>query len=229
MIVGLKNNCSALLKAARQAFIDFPNEVSVFEFTDSRQILRQTKYLEISGNNLPSAWNTVTGFAMVRRVGIRYKDKKKSNKQKDAAKKAQKTSKYVCCVPCQTVMPTNEPLLTKSGKQRVSNAVYFDQTAYYAIVKPVENVQKVAQMIQNHWNIENKLHRNKDVVLNEDGNKIKNKNVVANLSSIFNFVLNVCVFHGIKSLTIAIEKYANQPLALFALMISTNNYKVNRE
>ncbi len=37
MIVGLKNNCSALLKAARQAFIDFPNEVSVFEFTDSRQ------------------------------------------------------------------------------------------------------------------------------------------------------------------------------------------------
>ncbi len=63
MIVGLKNNCSALLKAARQAFIDFPNEVSVFEFTDSRQIQRQTKYLEISGNNnLPSAWNTVTVF-----------------------------------------------------------------------------------------------------------------------------------------------------------------------
>ncbi len=55
-------------------------------------------------------------------------------------------------------------------------------------------MSKVAQMIQNHWNMENKLHRNKDVVLNDDGNKIKNKNVVANLSSIFNFVLNVVCF-----------------------------------
>ncbi len=39
-------------------------------------------------------------------------------------------------------MPTNEPLLTKSGKQRVSNAVYFDQTAYYAISKARRKCQK---------------------------------------------------------------------------------------
>ena len=151
MIVGLKKNCSTLLRSAQQAFIDFPDKVSVFELTDSRQIYRQTKYLEVNGDSLPSLWKTVTGFAMVRRVGIRFKDKKKSNKQKEAAKKSQKTAKNADGVPlCLEVMPTNEPLLTKSGKTRVSNAVSFDQTAYYAIVKPVENVQKVALIIQNH-------------------------------------------------------------------------------
>ncbi len=122
-----ENNCFFLLKAARQAFIDFPNEVSVFEFTDSRQIQRQTKYLvRLVATTFPQHGIQLLVLLAVFYGSLAYDTKTRKNQtsKKDGAKKSPKASKYVCCVPCQTVMPTNEPLLTKSGKQRVSNAVF---------------------------------------------------------------------------------------------------------
>ncbi len=79
-------------------------------------------------------------------------------------------------------------------------------------------------MVQKHWNIENKLHRNKDVIFNEDKNKVVTNNVAANLSLILNFVLNTITFIGMTP-TLAIERFANQIHDTHTLIATMNKFQ----
>ncbi len=59
------------------------------------------------------------------------------------------------------------------------------------------------QGIRGHWGIENLLHREKDVLHNEDGNGIKIQNGPVNMSIISSFAINIHRNNNYKSLTLA--------------------------
>ena len=83
-----------------------------------------------------------------------------------------------------------------------------------------------AAVVQDHWKIENLLHRAKDVELNEDKHKIKDKNIASNLSQVFNFALNILTFTNQPSVKHACEALANDVNALFGLVATTKKYNL---
>ena len=250
MVVGVKTNCSALLSSAVQAFSAQTACLDVLTETDKRKITRETAVISVNSSTLPKIWQkSVVGFIRVKRSGIRYnssKITKKEKKRKEKAAKAAKRDKKTVLPATQhqpapiavAVLPELEsptptlsktlPILNKKGeitnKTRSKNAVYFEETAYYAITKQGISAKKAATVCQGHWSIEG-LHRFKDVQFNEDKNRIKNKNVASALSQIFNYTLNIFTFTGQKSVKIAIETLANNITALFDMVATTKNYQ----
>ncbi|NER01113.1 MAG: ISAs1 family transposase [Cyanothece sp. SIO2G6] len=64
--------------------------------------------------------------------------------------------------------------------------------------------------IRGHWGIENLLHREKDVLHNEDGNHVKIENGPSNMSMISAFAININRKDDNRSLTdIQVENRAN--------------------
>lgn len=57
------------------------------------------------------------------------------------------------------------------------------------------------QGIRQHWAIENRLHRVKDMVHGEDGNRIKTKNGPINMSIISSTAINIHRMNGSTSIT----------------------------
>lgn len=56
-------------------------------------------------------------------------------------------------------------------------------------------------MIRAHWLIENRVHWVKDVVLQEDSSRIRNKNTSAIFSIFRSIILNLVTLHGNKEVT----------------------------
>ena len=111
-------------------------------------------------------------------------------------------------------------------KEKSKNAVQFEETAYYAIVKQKLTAKQGADVCLKHWGIEG-MHRAKDVNFNEDKNRIKNPSIASNLSQIFNYALNILVLTGQKSVTIATEILSNKIKRLFDLVATVKNYLTN--
>lgn len=65
-------------------------------------------------------------------------------------------------------------------------------------------------MIRSHWGIENRLHWVKDVIFNEDGNRIRGKNAPENLSMLKNIAMNLYRHHGYDSMKHAIIRFSNK-------------------
>jgi predicted transposase YbfD/YdcC len=214
MVVGLKGNCSALLSYAEAAF-ESADSLESEEEEDARGIKRITTVLTTEPDKMGENWQQVSQIVRVKRTGIRYKGKKKSKKKSKKKKKKQETA-----APAVTPLPVPS---TQTGVPRSKNAVYFEQTSYYAVVKRQIDNKTAATVIKQHWGIEG-MHRAKDVQYNEDNNKIKNKKLAPNLSQIFNFTLNIFTLTGQKSITKATEDLANRFEDLFILIANTNKY-----
>lgn len=75
----------------------------------------------------------------------------------------------------------------------------------------------MAQGIRGHWGIENRLHWVKDMIFNEDRNKIRCPKIAANLSLMFNFALNLMRDLGFDSIKFATEHFANRVKELYNL------------
>src|SRR5512143_3642294 len=73
------------------------------------------------------------------------------------------------------------------------------ETAYYLSSMALTAAQ-AAQIIRNHWGIENRLHYVRDVTLNEDASRIRrNPGIFALLRS---FALNLLRFNGITNISL---------------------------
>lgn len=67
-----------------------------------------------------------------------------------------------------------------------------------------------AKGIREHWCIENKLHRVKDVFQNEDNSLIEEKRIAANLSLIKSVTISLFRLHGYLSIKKALERFRNR-------------------
>jgi hypothetical protein len=209
MVVGLKGNCKTLLSYAEDVFAT-QNDLKCSEEIDTRGIKRVTSIVNTDPTKMGENWQNVSQIVCIKRSGVRYKSKPTGKKKK----KKESKGKAAIILP---VPPT------KTNTVRSKNAVYFEQTSYYAVVKCELDDIKAATIIKKHWGIE-AMHRSKDVQYNEDKNKIKDNKLSPNLSQIFNFVLNIFTLTGQKSITEATEDLANRLNLLFELISTTNKY-----
>ena len=99
------------------------------------------------------------------------------------------------------------------------------QTAYFFVKGTVPSAQAAAALVRRHWQIENGLHRTKDVIYHEDKNRIRNKERAANWSLLLNITFNSFIFMGFKSVTIAIERLANKVQELYHFTTQTHYEK----
>jgi hypothetical protein len=212
--------------------------------TDTRKITRTTEVFSVTPSELPTAWVGVKAVLRVHRKGIRY-SKKSANRKKKGGK-----LKSVRPVPApppiapnavdsSTALPQNPPNpdanlpilaaavsteLEPVLKSTLRKGIPFEETAYSICIGEVPTAPIAAQSVQEHWGIENKIHRHKDVTFNEDRTKIKDKSIAANLSQIFNFSLNLFTCLGLKSLKYGIEMYAHDTKFLLAALNSIHLY-----
>lgn len=92
------------------------------------------------------------------------------------------------------------------------------QTAYY-ISSVSSNAFMYYDCIRSHWQIENNLHRVKDVSMMEDACKIRSAQGPQNLSLIRNIAINIFRLHKYKSITRAIRLVANNISKIKQLLI----------
>lgn len=80
----------------------------------------------------------------------------------------------------------------------------YNSKAYYISNRTDLTAKEFHEGIRGHWGIENGLHYEKDVVLNEDKNRIKNKSSAVIVSTFNSFAINflrMIGFNGIKDAT----------------------------
>jgi predicted transposase YbfD/YdcC len=74
-----------------------------------------------------------------------------------------------------------------------------------------DDARHIAEGLRSHWDIENKLHYTKDVVMREDAASTANKPAAANLALLRNFAFNILKTKN-KSIKQATEIFANYNL-----------------
>lgn len=97
----------------------------------------------------------------------------------------------------------------------------FDERSFYVLSKPINNAAIVANIIQGHWCIENKLHWVKDVNLKEDDMTLRNPKNVAVLAYLNNAAINILKFAGYKPTKDTFAKFANKVKELNKLFYPT--------
>ncbi len=104
-------------------------------------------------------------------------------------------------------------------KKPTHKARSYEKTHYYILSRPMESAQQAASLIRNHWCIENRLHWVKDVLMNEDGNRIRDEQAAKNVSLLKNMVLNVIKAKGFSSLKDTTERYAHNIKELYSWIL----------
>jgi predicted transposase YbfD/YdcC len=93
----------------------------------------------------------------------------------------------------------------------------FEQVRYY-ISSLRTSASGFLERIQEHWQIENRVHWIKDVVLGEDRHRLYQRNSVAVWSWLRTMTINLSRLAGFESLTAAIDALAHDLPALFAFL-----------
>lgn len=86
---------------------------------------------------------------------------------------------------------------------------YFKKHFYISSLRN-NNAMFFSKGIRSHWEIENNLHRVKDVIQNEDDSLIVEKRISANLSLIKSVAISVFRTQGYRSIKYALERYRNK-------------------
>lgn len=107
-------------------------------------------------------------------------------------------------------------ILTSSG---IRNGKKYDKMHYYITSRTEQSAQYYVDKIRSHWGIENKSHWVKDVIMNEDGSKIKNRERSIILSSVRLLVKNIFRVNKYQSIKHGIEKHQNNLHASIELII----------
>ena len=97
------------------------------------------------------------------------------------------------------------------------NKKFFEEVSFYVLSKPLYHASMVAEAIQGHWGIENKLHWSKDVHLGEDDMTLKDKQQVTILVYLNNIALNILRENGLKSCKDTYAKIKNKVYELIKL------------
>ena len=91
-------------------------------------------------------------------------------------------------------------IIHKDGKESFEQAFYIESTG--------KTAAQLNQGIRQHWSVE-AMHWVKDVVLKEDASTTHKGNAPENLSIIRNWTMAIFKMNGLKSITRAIRKVAN--------------------
>lgn len=97
--------------------------------------------------------------------------------------------------------------ITNEGQREGKD--YFKRHYYISSLK-FNSAKLFSTGIRSHWEIENNLHRVKDVILNEDDSLIVEKRISANLSLIKSVAISVFRIKGYRSIKYALERYRNK-------------------
>jgi len=98
------------------------------------------------------------------------------------------------------VVCVTRQVVHKDGQKSFEQAFYIESTGKTAL--------ELNQGIRQHWSVE-VMHWVKDVVLKEDASRIHRGNAPENLSIIRNWTMAIFKMKGLKSITRAIRKVAN--------------------
>lgn len=91
----------------------------------------------------------------------------------------------------------------------------FEETMFY-VCSLEKDAPFLAQLIQRHWHIENRLHWPKDVVLKEDSTPTCDGRAIEAFAIIRTIVLNLFRSHGWQSITEAIDQVSHDIPVLFS-------------
>jgi len=97
------------------------------------------------------------------------------------------------------------------------NGVLYNNTALY-ISNLKLSAEEFSKGIRGHWQIENNLHRVKDVFQKEDVNMIKSIKLASVVSILQTTTINLFRLAGMKSIKKANEKFANNVSQSFQLI-----------
>lgn len=86
----------------------------------------------------------------------------------------------------------------------------YEEKHYYISSLKENKAEIFGNGIRNHWAIENKLHRVKDVIQNEDNCLIEEKRIAANLSIIKSVTISLFKLNGYYSIKKALERFRNR-------------------
>lgn len=87
---------------------------------------------------------------------------------------------------------------------------HYSENHYYISSLCKNSAQVFGKGIREHWAIENKLHRVKDVLQNEDDCLIAEKRIAANLSLMKSVSISIYRLNGYESVKLALERFKNR-------------------
>lgn len=104
-----------------------------------------------------------------------------------------------------------------------------DASSLYFVTN-LKDINTISEGITNRWKIENDLHRNKDMLLDEDYIRFTDKNIVNNLSVLNNFVLSFAniakQIYNINSLKDARKGVMIEPELIFGTIDYITKHKL---
>jgi hypothetical protein len=93
----------------------------------------------------------------------------------------------------------------------------YSSVGYY-ICSLSPNSTRIAKVIRGHWEIENRLHWVKDVILNEDKSPQKAGKAPINFSILKTWIISVFRGHGFESIKGAIDQIAHNLHFILSLL-----------
>ena len=104
--------------------------------------------------------------------------------------------------------------VTRSG---VRAGKRYEQTGVY-LTSRCDDAAVLGAVIRSHWDVENRLHRCKDVQMTEDSGGVRSKAGAALLSLLRGIALSVLRHHGEWSPTEARSRFANRPGVMLRML-----------
>lgn len=86
------------------------------------------------------------------------------------------------------------------------------------IIKDKNEAELIAGYIRGHWNIENRLHRQRDVIFHEDHATIRCGNAPQIMAALKNLVISVFHRATVRSFPTAMRRFAAKPEELFQFL-----------
>lgn len=87
------------------------------------------------------------------------------------------------------------------------------------------NAQRVLELNQKHWHIENRLHYRRDVTLGEDASQVRTKGTSEVLAALNGGLLALMDFIGVKNVASVLRHFCAQPQEALQLLLG----KLSRE
>lgn len=105
------------------------------------------------------------------------------------------TRKVICCSELDWLNNKEkwknlETIVCVNSTRKIGDKIS-NENRYYITSLPVENIEKIAESIRKHWEVENKLHWVLDVAFREDDSRIRKDNAPANMAILRQIALNL--------------------------------------
>ncbi len=86
------------------------------------------------------------------------------------------------------------------------------------LLKEENPAEQIIDLVRGHWSIENRLHRQRDVIFLEDKSTIRKKNAPQVMAALKNLVLSIYHSFGVRYFPTAFRRFLANPEELFTLL-----------